>query len=140
MIFLEFAIAIGLFIYAVKHIGSRTAEQINELQSLRSKVSSVLVDLKDCRDHAEKQLWALEEINKTLTGGLTALIAISAQAHNVDLAKLGAEFIEKGRQERDYPPYETLTTFTLWAWTKGHPQFRAEGQATEEDQGKDQRR
>jgi hypothetical protein len=139
MIFLGFVIAIGVFLYAVKQISRRTVEQTNELQSIKSKLISISLDIKECRDRAEKQLRELEEINKTLTGGLTALIAIGAKAHNVDLTNLDAEFIAKGTQEQDYPPYETLTAFTLWAWAKGHPQFSAEDQAAEEGQGEPQR-
>ena len=112
-------ISIIAFIIAVDYICSRIDDVGAKLETVRGELGSLATKIESSRDDFTGR--ELEEIHKTLRGGLVALIAIGARAHSVDLEKLHSEeFLQ--------PACEMLSVFSSDAeWRERTTRARCDG-------------
>jgi len=103
-------ISIVVFVVAVDYVGARIDRVGNEAAETRevlSRIDSYLSDYIKFDPH-EKSERELAELNQTVLGGLTALVAIASHVHGVDR--------EKMTNEQCSPARETIADFVSSYW------------------------
>jgi hypothetical protein len=104
-------ISIVVFVVAVDYIASRidrVGDEAAETRNILNRIDSYLSNYIKFDPH-EKSERELAELNQTVLGGLTALIAIASHVHGVDRQKM--------TNEQCSPARATITDFVGSYWS-----------------------